>query len=40
MILSNDAKRLITTSDKGVIYVWKVPEHITMLVQNAKAMQD
>jgi WD40 repeat protein len=26
MVLSNDSKRLITTSDKGVIYVWKVPQ--------------
>ena len=36
MCLSNDSKRLITTSDKGVIYVWKVPKNITDLIETAK----
>lgn len=36
MCLSNDSKRLITTSDKGVIYVWKVPKKITSIITTAK----
>lgn len=36
MCLSNDGKRLITTSDKGVIYIWKVPARVTELIADAK----
>jgi WD40 repeat protein len=36
MCLSNNSKQLITASDKGVIYIWKIPESLTERLQNAK----
>ena len=32
MCLSNNAKHLITTSDKGCIYFWKMPDHFTQRI--------
>lgn len=29
IVLSTNARHLITTSDKGCIYVWKMPEDVT-----------
>lgn len=37
MCVSNNAKHLITTSDKGCIYFWKMPEPFTQKIQGAKA---
>ena len=32
MCVTNDGKRLITTSDKGVIYIWRLPQQVTELI--------
>lgn len=29
MCLTNNSKQLITTSDKGIIYIWRLPDELT-----------
>ena len=36
MCFSNNMKHLITTSDNGLIFVWKVPEKIAQCLQKIK----
>lgn len=37
LLLSNDFKKLISTSDKGVIYIWRVPAEVTEIILEAQA---
>lgn len=38
MCLSNNSKHLITASDKGVIYIWKLPTSLTDKLNQAKIL--